>query len=64
VPPVWPSPAVTLEVEAVPVALAQPKGNMSSAGMPEQREALAESWTLGSCMVRVECGRRVGRSRS
>jgi hypothetical protein len=41
--PVRPSLAVTAEVEARPVAPAQPEGDASSAGMPEPWEARAES---------------------
>jgi hypothetical protein len=46
VPLVQPSPTVTTEVETVPVALAQPEGDVSSARTPEPREAWVESWTL------------------
>jgi hypothetical protein len=45
VPLVWPSSVATAEVEAMSVALAQPKGDTSCAGMPEPREAWAESWS-------------------
>jgi hypothetical protein len=48
------SPAVTVEVEVVPVAPAQPEGDASSAGMPELREARVESWTPSLRMARVE----------
>jgi hypothetical protein len=54
VPLVRPSPAVTVEVEVVPVAPAQPEGDASSVGMPELREARVESWTSGLRMSRVE----------
>jgi hypothetical protein len=45
VPLVWPSSVATAEVEAMSVALAQPKGDTSCAGTPEPREAWAESWS-------------------
>jgi hypothetical protein len=43
VPPVWPSPAATADVEAVSVAPAQPEGNASSAGTSKSHETRAES---------------------
>jgi hypothetical protein len=54
VPLVRPSPIVTAEVEAVPVAPAQPEGDVRSAGTSELREVRAKSWTLGPCMAWVE----------
>jgi hypothetical protein len=41
--PVRPSPEVIAKVEAVSVALAQPEGDVSSAGMPEPQKARVES---------------------
>jgi hypothetical protein len=45
---------VTAEVEAVLVALAQPEGDTSSAGMLEPWKARTESWTSRPRMARVE----------
>jgi hypothetical protein len=50
---VRPSPVATTEVEAILVAPTQPKGEVSSAGTSEPREARAESWTSGSRLARV-----------
>jgi hypothetical protein len=44
----------TAEVEMVLVALAQPEGNVSSAGMLEPQEARAQSWRSGSRKAQVE----------
>jgi hypothetical protein len=56
VPPVWPSPAATADVEVVPVAPAQPKDDSSSARMQVPWEAQAESWTPGPRVAQVESG--------
>jgi hypothetical protein len=54
VPPVRPLSAAIAEVEAVSVTLAQHKGDVSSAGMPEPREVMAESWMPRPREARVE----------
>jgi hypothetical protein len=53
VPPVRPSPAVIGEVEAVSVALTQPKGDMSFARISEPQEVWAESGTQRLRVARV-----------
>jgi hypothetical protein len=51
---VRPSLAVTTKVEAVSVAPAQPEGDASSAGTPEQWEVWEESWMPGPCVAQME----------
>jgi hypothetical protein len=66
VPPIWHSSVAAADVEAVPVAPAQPEGDASSAagrtGMPGLWVAWSESWTPGLCVACSEswpsCGAR------